>query len=149
MEIPTCIHHTIIIVNDIIDSLHAWSQTHPHGLFQWYNFQVFTQHYFPSFAHIFFHCKHQAIQILPRDHIAQKQCNILDILYVKHTGLSIFYWLNSMFDTIQTSTKYNNEVHLIITWISLKYFPHHIYTSAISYIIANLASIWDFKISLF
>ena len=70
--------------------------------------QVLTQHYLSFFAHTFFHVKNDAIQILPWDHIAQIQCNILDISYVKHTGLSIFDWLHSAFDTIHKSTKHHD-----------------------------------------
>ena len=77
------------------------------------------------------------------------QCNTLDNSYVKHTGLSIFYWLHSVFDTIKTPTKHHYELHLIMPWIPLEYFPHHIHTSEISYITANLTSSRDLKISLF
>ena len=33
-EIPICMHHTILSVDEITDSKHAWSQTQPPGKFQ-------------------------------------------------------------------------------------------------------------------
>ena len=149
MEILICVHHTILSVNDITDSLHICSQTQPSGDLQWYICQVFTHNYFSSFSHTFWHGEHDTIHILPRDHIALMQCNILDISYVKHNGLSILYWLQSVFDTIYKSTKSNYYLHMIMLWNPLEYLPHHIHTSEISYVTANLPSSWDFKFLLF
>ena len=53
MEIPICVHHKILGVDDIRDSLCALSQTQPHGGFQWYICQVFTQYYSPCFRILF------------------------------------------------------------------------------------------------
>ena len=138
-------HHTILIVDYIKDDLHAWLQTQLTGIFQWDIFQVFTQHYFFSSSHTFRHGEHDTIQILPLNNIPQMQCNVLDISYIKHTGLSIFDLLHSLFDTIHTSTNHNDELHLIMLWFPLEYFPHHIHTSEISYITSNLPSSWDLK----
>ena len=119
MEIPTCMHHIILSVNEIEYYLHAWLQTKPTGGFQWGVCQVFTHHYFSSFAYTFCHGEHDTIQILPWDHIAQMQCNTLDHSYLNHTGLSIFDWLHSVFDTIHTSTKNHDYLHLIMLWVPL------------------------------
>ena len=149
MEIPICMHHIILSVDDITDSLHSWLQIQLPGGFQWNICQVFTQNYFSSFVHNFCHEYHDAIQILPWNQISRIQCNILDISYVKHNGLSILYWLQSVFDTIYKSTKSNYYLHMIMLWNPLEYLPHHIHTSEISYVTANLPSSWDFKFLLF
>ena len=120
MEIPTCMHNTILSVYDITDSLHTWSQTQLPDGFQWEICQVFTHNNFSSFANAFRHVKHDAIQILPWDHIARTQCNILDISYVQHTGLYIFNWLHYVVYTIQTPNEHYDELHLIMFWITLK-----------------------------
>ena len=149
MEIPICMHHTILSVDYITYYLHAFSQTQPPGGFQWYILKVFTRHYFSSFAHTFHHDKHDAIHILLWYHIVQMKCNILDISYVKHIGLSILYCLHSVFDTIQTSTKHHDYIHLIMICVPIEYFPRHIQTLVISYITANLPSSWDLKFHCF
>ena len=88
---------------------------------------------FSLFSHTFCHGKHDAIQILPWDYIARMQYNILDISYVNYTGLYILDFLCSLFDTIQISTKHQNDLHFIMLCILQQIF-HKVRITKFQYI---------------
>ena len=106
-----------------------------------------TSKYSPSIisphSHIFFSIANIRLFRFYPGTILHKSNAIFWIFYMSSIPAYLFFnWLHSF---IQTSTKTHDDLHLIMICIPLKYLPHHIHTPEISYITANLPSIWDFK----
>ena len=138
-EIPSCMCHKIVSINDFTGSLQAWSRSQPPSGFQWDITPVYTTKRSSFIPHRLHDSPHE-ITISTWNDIALMSCTIMDISFIRKIGVSLLDWLHSFILTSNIIILNQMDLQLIMIWIPLKKFPHSIYKAKTSYLEKELTS---------